>query len=105
MSKVAVIAKISAQEGKRADLARALQAALDTAQGEPGTEAYILLEDASDANLLWMYEMYTNQDALTVHMGSDAFKALGPAIMPFLAGRPELIFVTPIGGKANGLRA
>lgn len=46
-----------------------------------------------------MYEMYTNQDALTVHMGSDAFKALGPAIMPFLAGRPELIFVTPIGGK------
>jgi quinol monooxygenase YgiN len=99
MSKVAVIAKISAQEGKRADLARALQAALDTAQGEVGTEAYVLLEDASDANLLWMYEMYTDQDALTVHMSSDAFKALGPSIMPFLAGRPELIFVKPIGGK------
>jgi hypothetical protein len=32
-------------------------------------------------------------------MGSEAFKALGPSIMPFLAGRPELIFVTPIGGK------
>ncbi|MEY3619285.1 MAG: hypothetical protein RL726_1983 [Actinomycetota bacterium] len=99
MSKVAVIAKIAAQEGKRADLARALQAALETAQGEVGTEAYILHEDASDANLLWMYEMYTDQDALTVHMGSEAFKALGPSIMPFIAGRPELIFVKPIGGK------
>ncbi len=99
MSKVAVIAKIAAQEGKRDDLAKALQAALDTAQGEVGTEAYILHEDASDANLLWMYEMYTDQDALGVHMGSEAFKALGPSIMPFLAGRPELIFVKPIGGK------
>ncbi len=54
MSKVAVIAKIAAQEGKRADLARALQAALDTAQGEVGTEAYILHEDASDANLIFV---------------------------------------------------
>jgi len=99
MSKVAVIAKIPAQEGKRADLARALQTALDTAQSEPGTETYILLEDTSDANLLWMFEMYTDQEALTVHMGSEAFKALGPAIMPFLAGRPELIFVSPVGGK------
>lgn len=99
MSKVAVIAKIAAQEGKRDELAKALQAALDTAQGEVGTEAYILHEDASDANLLWMYEMYTDQDALGVHMGSEAFKALGPSIMPFLAGRPELIFVKPIGGK------
>ena len=35
----------------------------------------------------------------TAKLDSDAFKALGPAIMPFLAGRPELIFVTPIGGK------
>ena len=90
-----VISEIKRRSPSKGDL----QAALDTAQGEAGTEAYILHEDASDANLLWMYEMYTNQDALTVHMGSDAFKALGPAISPFLAGRPELIFVTPIGGK------
>ena len=32
-------------------------------------------------------------------MGSDAFKALGPAIGPFLAGRPELNFVKSLGGK------
>jgi quinol monooxygenase YgiN len=43
--------------------------------------------------------MYENQDALNVHMGSEAFKALGPAIGPFLGGRPELTFLGPIGGK------
>jgi quinol monooxygenase YgiN len=99
MSKLAVIAKITAQEGKRADLAAALQAALDTAEGEPGTEKYILHEDTSDADVLWMYEVYTDNDALVVHSGSEAFKALGPAIGPFLAGRPELTFLNPIGGK------
>jgi quinol monooxygenase YgiN len=97
--RITVIAKINALEGKRAELAAALQPALDAAQGEPGTLSYILLEDAADANALWMYEIYENQAALESHMGSDAFKALGPAIGSFLAGRPELNFVKALGGK------
>lgn len=97
--KLSVIAKITAQPGKRAELAAALQPALDTAQGEEGTLAYILLEDSSNEDTLWMYETYASQGALETHMGSEAFKALGPAIGPFLAGRPELIFTKPIGGK------
>ena len=99
MSKVAVVAKIPAAPGKRDELAKALQVALDTAQGEAGTEYYILHADAKDENLLWMYELYTSQDALTEHMGSDAFKALGPTIGPFLGGAPELTFLAPLGGK------
>jgi quinol monooxygenase YgiN len=99
MADIAVIAKLTAQPGKRADLAAALQGALDTAAGEPGTIYYILTEDAVEADLLWMFEMYTDQAALDSHMGSDAFKALGPAIGPFLGGRPELTFLKPIGGK------
>ncbi|MCB1001216.1 MAG: antibiotic biosynthesis monooxygenase [Acidimicrobiales bacterium] len=99
MADIAVIAKLTAQEGKRDDLAAALQTALATAQDEPGTLAYILLQDLADANVLWFYEMYTDQSALDAHMGSDAFKALGPAIGPFLGGRPELIMCKPLGGK------
>jgi quinol monooxygenase YgiN len=99
MADIGVIAKITAQDGRRADLAAALQGALDAAEHEPGTLMYLLLEDRTDANVLWMYEMYQDQAALEAHMGSDAFKALGPAIGPFLAGRPELTFCTPLGGK------
>ncbi len=97
--RVAVIARIPAAPGKRAELAAALQVALDTAAGEAGTTYYILHEDAKDADALWMYEMYAGQAALDEHMGSDAFKALGPAIGPFLGGRPELTFLRPVGGK------
>jgi len=99
MSQISVIAKIPAAPGKRDELATALQTALDTAKGEAGTRYYILHTDDADADMLWMYEMYESKADLESHMGSEAFKALGPAIGPFLGGRPELIFTTPIGGK------
>jgi len=99
MSQISVIAKIPAAPGKRDDLAAALQTALETAGGEAGTRYYILHTDDKDADVLWMYEMYESQSDLESHMGSEAFKALGPAITPFLGGRPELIFTKPIGGK------
>lgn len=99
MSKIGVVAKIVAQPGKRGDLASALQAALDTAEGEAGTLAYILHSDDAADDVLWMYELYESKEALQEHMGSPAFAALGPVIGPYLAGRPELTFLTPIGGK------
>ena len=99
VSQVTVIAKIPAVPGQRPQLVAAMQSALDTATNETGTRYYILHEDAADADVLWMYEMYEDQDALGIHSGSESFKALGPAIRPFLAGRPELTFATPIGGK------
>lgn len=99
MSHVGVVAKITAQEGKRSELSRALQRALDTANGEEGTIYYLLHEDVADASVLWTYELYASQDALQLHRGSEAYKALGPAIGSFLAARPELIFLNPVGGK------
>lgn len=99
MAKVAVWAKIPAAPGKRDDLAKALEVGLETAKGEAGTIYYILHTDATDPDALFMYEMYESQDALNAHMGSEAFKALGPTLAPFLGGRPELNFLGPIGGK------
>lgn len=99
MARIAVWAKIPAAPGKRDDLAKALETALETAKGESGTVYYILHADATDENALFMYEMYEDQSALDLHMGSEAFKALGPAIRPFLGGAPELSFLSPLGGK------
>jgi quinol monooxygenase YgiN len=99
MSQVVVIAKIPAAPGQRDQLAAAMRMGLDAAENESGTRMYILHEDSADADVLWMYEMYDNQDALIEHSGSESFKALGPVIKPFLGGRPQLTFAKPIGGK------
>ena len=46
-----------------------------------------------------MYELYEAKSDLEAHMGAPWFAELGPETGPFLAGRPELTFITPIGGK------
>lgn len=99
MSQVSVIAKITAKEGMRDELITALQFGLDNAADEPGTLVYVLHTDSGDANVLWFYETYTDQDALLAHSGAAWFKELGPKIGPFMAGRPELSFLTPVAGK------
>lgn len=96
---VAVLAKIPALPGKRAELMEALRMGLETAQGESGTRYYIMHEDAVDPDAVWFYELYESQEALAEHGSSEAFKALGAAVRPFGAGRPELTFLKPVGGK------
>jgi quinol monooxygenase YgiN len=98
-NRVGVVAKITAAPGKRPDLVKALMSAQQFVEGEPGTLHYILNEDLTDENVLWMWEMYTDQDSLNAHMGSQWFKEWGPSLAPFMGGRPELIFVKPLGGK------
>jgi quinol monooxygenase YgiN len=99
VSTIAVIAKITAQPGKRDDVVAGMAAMMEHVENEPGTLKYILSVDSSDADVLWMYEEYVDQAALDAHGASDAMKALGGSIGPFLAGRPELSFATAIRGK------
>ncbi len=99
MSNIAVIAKITAQPGKRADVIAGMASMITHVASEPGTAVYTLLEDQADADVMWVYEEYTDQAALDAHSSSDAMKALGGSIGPFLAGRPELFFTSVAGGK------
>lgn len=99
MAKVAVVAKLTAQEGKRDELATALKVMFDAVEQEPGTLTYLLHSDNSDADVLWFYELYTGDDALASHSSSDAFKSLGGALGGLLAARPDMHLLTPLGGK------
>lgn len=99
MSKVAIIAKLPAAEGKRDELAAAFHQAIRNAEAESGTERYILHKDLADENVLWVYEMYTDNDALNAHSSSEEFKALGAVLGPLMGGRPELMLLEPLAGK------
>ena len=99
MSNIAVIAKITAQPGKRADVIAGMGSMIAHVETEPGTVVYTLLEDQADADVMWVYEEYADQAALDAHGSSDVMKALGGSIGPFLAGRPELFFTAVAGGK------
>ena len=99
MSTVSVVAKLTTQDGKRADLIAGMAPMMEHVESEEGTLKYLLLEDAGDENVIWLYEEYADQAAFEAHGSSDTMKALGAAIGPFMGGAPELIFCTPVAGK------
>ena len=96
---VAVIARIPAKPGQRDALIKALQPMLDAAEAEAGTLRYIVHTDGGDPDVVWVYEQYTDNDALAVHGASETMKSAGPAIGEFAGGKVELHFLAPVGGK------
>ena len=101
MTKVALVAKMTAAPGKRDELVEAFGALFDAVAGEDGTEVYALHLDAGDEDVVWFYELYRDMESLTAHGTSDAMKAMGAAFGSLLGGAPELSFLTPV--RAKGL--
>jgi quinol monooxygenase YgiN len=99
MTSPAIIAKITAQPGKRAELVAALQAMVDATNDEPGTIQYLLHTDDGDADVVWFYERYTDAAAVDAHRSSEAMKTVGLAVRDLAAGRPELTMLTLVSGK------
>jgi quinol monooxygenase YgiN len=99
MSKVSVAVKLRIKEGQRDAMTEAVKPGLETAEAEEGTLTYIFHHDAADANVVWFFETYANQDAFNAHMSTDAFKAFSASLAPFVDGAPEFHILTPIGGK------
>lgn len=99
MSMISVVAKLTVQDGKRGEVVDGLAPMMDHVESEDGTLVYLLMEDAADENVIWLYEQYADQDAFQGHGASDQMKALGAAIGGHLAAPPELHFCTPLRGK------
>lgn len=94
-----MLAKLTAQEGKRDALVEAITNAIPLADGEPGTITYICHTDDNDANSVWFYELYEDADALKAHGGGEVIKAMGAALGGLIGAPPQLIPVTPFAGK------
>jgi quinol monooxygenase YgiN len=99
VAQVSVIAKLTAKEGKRDERLEHLRTMAKATEDEPGTLQYTVNPSTTDPEVVWFYEVYTNQDALVAHGGSDAMKAAGPALAELLAARLELHICEPVAGK------
>ncbi len=99
MSGPALLAKLTSKPGERAALTDVLQKLVGGVEDEPGTLVYILHHDAADESVVWFYERYDSQESFDAHGKSDVMKAVGPELAPLMDGRPELTFLSVIGGK------
>ncbi len=103
MTKISSFVKLTAQPGKRDELADALRTMYPTVEEETGTEIYAINFDNADENAVWMFELYTDNDALVTHGGSAAMANLFGLLGPLLDGAPLMVFCTPTDAKGFDL--
>ena len=95
---IGIIATIKVQDGKGAEFEQVFtELAKQVRANEPGNLAYQLTKSRSDPNTYKVLELYKDQDAVTLHGGTDYFRAAGPKMGPCLAGRPEVEFLDGVG--------
>ncbi len=100
MAKTTLFVKLPLADGKFDEFAKAFgEIMIPQVNTEDGTEVYLLSQDSKDANVAWIYEQYTTEDALGAHGGSDAMTAFFGAIGDLLSGAPEMNTATLVSGK------
>lgn len=90
-----LIGKMNATPGQREPLIAIL---LEGTTKMPGCLSYIIAKDATDADAIWITEVW---DTEASHKGSLALPAVQAAIAkarPMIAGFGERFVTTPVGG-------
>ena len=95
---IGIVATLKTQPGKGADFEAVFkQLAAKVRANEPGNLLYQLTKSRTEADTYKVLELYKDQDAVTLHGGTDYFRAAGPKMGPCLAGRPEVEFLDGVG--------
>jgi quinol monooxygenase YgiN len=100
VANVAMIAKMTAKEGKRDAVVEGLRDLVAATESEPGTLLYAMNVSTKEPEVVWFYELYAHRDALVAHGGSDAMKAVGAKLADLLTARPELYPLELVAGKS-----
>jgi quinol monooxygenase YgiN len=99
MTQTSLFVKMVFQPGKRDEAVEILSTMLPQVETEPGTLVYSFHLDSGDENTVWIFELYTDGDALGVHGGSDAIAAMFGKIGGLFAEPPVMTITTPVGGN------
>jgi quinol monooxygenase YgiN len=98
--KVAVLVKTKTQPGKRDEVRRLWDVHLrPRVEVNAAQEVYFFCEDAHDADTFYLFEIYSDSDALSANAGSEWFAEYLQAVSPLLAGPGEVGIATPVWAK------
>jgi quinol monooxygenase YgiN len=98
--KVAVMVKTKTQPGKRDEVRRLWDVHLrPRVELNAAQEVYFFCEDAHDADTFYLFEIYSDPDAMSANAGSEWFAEYLQAVSPLLAGPGEVGVATPVWAK------
>jgi len=90
-----LIGQMKAAPGKREELVAILS---ESTGGMPGCLSYIVAKDATDADALWITEVWTDKDSHAASLKLPAVQAAIARARPIIAGFGHRFETMPIGG-------
>lgn len=100
MTSIALIIKHRTMPGKR-DAVRAIweQHMAPAIANNPGHRAYFYCFDNADPNVICAFQHYESVEASQVFLKTESYATYLEAVVPLLAGPPEVMSLTPVWVK------
>lgn len=94
--RIGLLVRVVANPGQKFALLDCLNDYCENLDQEPGTEAFMISLDSSDENVIWLYEWFTDQEALEAHRSSEAFAVLMNKMPTLVSGPPGVLPMNPL---------
>lgn len=94
--RIGLLVRIPVVPGMRAAALDVLNRYVDDLDQEPGTEAFMVCIDPSDDHVVWLYEWFRDEDALTAHRESPLFHRLIGELPELVTDSPGLMRLDPL---------
>lgn len=91
-----------ATPGEGAALAEGMLRVAEGMRSAPGCELYIVNRTPDEEDAVWVTEVWSDEEASEAALERDLGEAGLGAVLPLLAGPPEYIELTPVGGPGLG---
>jgi quinol monooxygenase YgiN len=95
LSMYGLIGKMLAKPGRRDALAAIL---LESTGAMPGCLSYVIANDTTDADALWITEVWTDETSHEASLSLPAVQAAIGTARPIIAGFGERFVTAPLGG-------
>ena len=96
-----LIGKMTAQAGQRDALIKVL---LEGVDGMPGCLSYVVANDLSDPDVIWITEAWESKDAHAASLSLPAVRAAIAKGRPLIAGMTMVAETAPVGGHGLALK-
>ena len=91
-----LLVRLASAPGRRAALLDVLNRYTDGLSEEPGTEVFIVHLDPDDADIVWLYEVFRDEEAQTAHRSAEGFAQLMTDLPDLLSGPPGILRLDPL---------
>lgn len=91
-----MLVRLTAEDGRRPALLDALHRYSDGLEEEPGTELFIVHLDPDDANVVWLYEIFRDDEAQNEHRAAEGFAQLMTELPDVLGAPPAILRLDPL---------